>query len=61
MLTVDLLSCIYYVLIMTKRNHRFEENNNKKPKLDNDIDALWGDDLDETVLDVLATQVEVTS
>ncbi|CAH1992127.1 unnamed protein product [Acanthoscelides obtectus] len=44
---------------MSKRNRSFENSSNKKHKLDDDIDALWGDDLDETALDVcikLATQ-----
>lgn len=46
---------------MTKRAQNFLEKNNKKPKLDNDIDALWGDedDLDASVFDdltKLATQ-----
>ncbi|KAJ8975059.1 hypothetical protein NQ317_005776 [Molorchus minor] len=31
---------------MTKRQGNFEPNNNKKPKLDDDIARLWGDDLD---------------
>lgn len=45
---------------MTKRIHNFGEQYTKKPKIDGDIDALWGDDLDESVLDdciKLATQV----
>lgn len=46
---------------MTKRTHTyFREKNNKKPKLDDDIDALWGDEIDESVFDnciSLATQV----
>nr|CAH7760848.1 unnamed protein product [Callosobruchus chinensis] len=44
---------------MSKRNRNFENTSNKKHKLDDDIDALWGDDLDESALDVciqLATQ-----
>nr|CAI5855389.1 unnamed protein product [Callosobruchus analis] len=44
---------------MSKRNRSSENSSNKKHKLDDDIDALWGDDLDETALDVcikLATQ-----
>ncbi|VEN58990.1 unnamed protein product [Callosobruchus maculatus] len=44
---------------MSKRNGNFENSSNKKHKLDDDIDALWGDDLDESALDVciqLATQ-----
>lgn len=47
--------------IMKKRNHNFGEKSIKKPKLDDDIDALWGDDdIDESALDnciKLATQV----
>lgn len=47
---------------MTKRIHNFGEKYSKKPKLDDDIDALWGDDddIDESALDnciKLATQV----
>lgn len=49
---------------MTKRIHAFGEQYNKKQKLDGDIDALWGDDLDESVLDdciKVATQLEVSN
>lgn len=45
---------------MTKRIYNFGENNNKKPKLDVDIEALWGEDIDESLLDdciKTATQV----
>ncbi|KAG5897924.1 hypothetical protein JTB14_014038 [Gonioctena quinquepunctata] len=45
---------------MTKRALNTEEKNAKKQKLDDDIDALWGDDLDDSVLDdclTRATQV----
>ncbi|KAJ8927469.1 hypothetical protein NQ314_020066 [Rhamnusium bicolor] len=45
---------------MTKRYGSFEQILNKKPKLDDDIEALWGEDLDEDALDdciKLATQV----
>lgn len=45
---------------MTKRTQHYLEKNNKKPKLDDDIDALWGDDdIDASVFDdciKLATQ-----
>lgn len=36
---------------MTKRSNNFGEKSNKKPKLDDDIDALWGDDIDESLFD----------
>lgn len=45
---------------MTKRVRNCDELYSKKPKLDQDIDALWGEDLDESALDdciKLATQV----
>lgn len=44
---------------MTKRNQYFDNDNNKKPKLDDDIQALWGEDIDDSALDdcfKLATQ-----
>lgn len=46
---------------MTKRNNNSQNGNSKKPKLDDDIEALWGDeDIDDSDLDdcfKLATQV----
>lgn len=45
---------------MTKRIGGFDQKNNKKIKLEEDIEALWGDDLDADVIEDcfnLATQV----
>lgn len=45
---------------MTKRIGGFDQKNNKKIKLEEDIEALWGDDLDADAIEDcfnLATQV----